>query len=65
MKPTKQFTSGGKLNQDILNEAGGDYEMAYYKLKEQVSVLSATVNQLTMEKSRLLEEKDQVNSKFG
>lgn len=32
--------------------------MAYFKLKEQVSVLSATVNQLTMEKSRLLEEKE-------
>lgn len=39
--------------------------MAYYKMKEQLSVMSATVNQLTMEKSRLLEEKDQVSSKFG
>lgn len=39
--------------------------MAYFKLKEQVSVLSATVNQLTMEKSRLLEEKEQFGTKYG
>ncbi len=39
--------------------------MAYYKLKEQMSVLSATINQLTMEKSWLLEEKDQIHGKFG
>jgi len=49
----------------LLHEAGGDFEMAYYKLKEQMSVLSATINQLTMEKSWLLEEKDQIHGKFG
>ena len=65
MKPTKHFTSAGKQNSDLLVETGGDFEMAYYKLKEQMSVLSATINQLTMEKSRLLEEKEQFSSKYG
>ena len=58
MKPTRHFNVNGRQNTDLLVETGGDFEMAYYKLKEQVSVLSATINQLTMEKSKLLEERD-------
>lgn len=50
MKPTKQLgahhlgSHSEHRNADLLREAGGDFEMAFYKAKEQVNVLSATVN---------------------
>lgn len=74
MKPTKQSPSKSSLhhtraNADLLLEAGGDYEMAYYKAREQVNILSATVNQLTNDRAKLLEEKEvfsktKISSKF-
>lgn len=58
-----------RANADLLLEAGGDYEMAYYKAREQVNILSATVNQLTNDRAKLLEEKEvfsktKISSKF-
>lgn len=60
MKSTKKTIHGGHggLNADLLDEAGGDYEMAFYKAKHQLDMMSATVNHLTQEKAKLLEEKD-------
>jgi hypothetical protein len=75
MNPTKQsplkssYHGNRHPNADLLREAGGDFEMAFYKAKDQVQVLSATVEQLTNERARLLQDsemynKNKVSSKY-
>ena len=59
MRATKHSRMmGGTVNKDILAETGGDYEMAYFQMKEQLNNMQARTTILEEENNKLWSERD-------
>lgn len=58
MRATHQSKNFSTRNKDILAETGGDYEMAYFQMKEQLNNIQARANILEEENQKLRGEID-------